>query len=181
MVLGIDPSINCTGLCISDDNNTIYILIVSKMTKKMKDFHHNRIRIMQYDKYDIKDLNYEDKEKAKAYNIYNIVSVIDDVINEYNIDKVVMEGVAYNATGTIIELAGLNFAIRNLLIKKGIEFTIATPTTIKKFAVANGGADKDLMIYAWQQLDQEMKNIKDIKIDDLADAYFMCQFGLHPN
>ena len=33
------------------------------------------------------------------------------------------------------------------------------------------------MIYAWQQLEPEMKNIKDFKVDDLADAYFMAQWG----
>ena len=32
-------------------------------------------------------------------------------------------------------------------------------------------ADKDVMIDSWRRLDENIYNIKDIKIDDLADAF----------
>ena len=176
-IMGIDPSINCTGAAIASDINTIYILLPAHMTKKMRNFKHDRISIIDYNKLETKGLNYEDKESTKAHNIYHIVTCLENIIQQYNIDHVVMEGVAYNAAGSVVDLAGLNFAIRMMLIRNNINFTIITPNTVKKFAVANGGANKELMIYAWQQLEPEMKNIKDFKVDDLADAYFMAQWG----
>lgn len=176
--MGIDPSINCTGVCICGvEDNPIYILIPSKCTKKMKSFKHDRISVIDYNKLETKNLEYEIKESVKAHNIYRIVTCLENAIKQYNVDHVVMEGVAYNATGSVVDLAGLNYAIRMMLIRNNVNFTIITPNTVKKFAVANGGADKELMIYAWQQLEPELKNIKEFKVDDLADAYFMAQWG----
>lgn len=176
--MGIDPSINCTGVCICGiEDNPIYILIPSKCTKKMKSFKHDRIYIEQFEKTELKDLTNEEKEFAKSRNIYNIVYIIERLVTIYKVRHVVMEGVAYNATGSVVDLAGLNYAIRMMLLRHNIDFTIITPNTVKKFAVANGGADKELMIYAWQKLEPELKNIKEFKVDDLADAYFMAQWG----
>ena len=61
-------------------------------------------------------------------------------------------------------------------MNKGVDFKIIPPTGLKKFAVANGSADKELMVYAWQTLQPHLKNITDIKIDDLADAYFLSNY-----
>ena len=39
--IGIDPSINSTGICIRrEGGHPLYFIITSKMTKKMKDFEH---------------------------------------------------------------------------------------------------------------------------------------------
>ena len=43
----------------------------------------------------------------------------------------------------------------------------------KKIATGNGGADKDLMIDAWKRLDKSICDVDSIKIDDLADAFFL--------
>ena len=53
---------------------------------------------------------------------------------------------------------------------------IVSPTSVKKFAVANGQAEKDIMIDAWKRLDKNISDVKDIKIDDLADAYFLAHY-----
>ena len=177
VTMGIDPSINCTGICVCGvEDNPIYILIPSKCTKKMKSFTHDRIFIEPFEKIELKDLNNEEREYAKSCNIYNIVYIIERLVNIYKVNRVIMEGVAYNANGSVVDLAGLNYAIRMMLLKHNIEFSIITPNMVKKFAVANGSADKELMVYAWNTLEPELKNIKDIKVDDLADAYFLSQY-----
>jgi Holliday junction resolvasome RuvABC endonuclease subunit len=89
-----------------------------------------------------------------------------------------MEGVSYGSLGSaaLVDLAGLNFAIRNVLIANKIDFTIVTPGQNKKFATGLGNAEKDLMIHSWLMIEKHLKDIKDIKIDDLADAYFLSNY-----
>ena len=177
-VMGIDPSINCIGVCITNDKENIYILIPGRCTKKMQQFKSDFISIQCYNKLDYKDLEYDQKEYIKASNVHRICTILEDLIKEYNIEYVYMEGVSYGSVSgaALVDLSGLNFAIRYMLICNNIKFTIVAPTGLKKFAVANGAADKDLMVYAWHTLQPQMKNIKDIKVDDLADAFFLAHY-----
>lgn len=182
MIMGIDPSINSTGLCINKDNKYIYIIVVGKMTKKMREFEHNNIHIKCYNKLETNKLEYSEKEYIKATNIRGICDIIEDVIKQYDVTHVNMEGISYGSVGSaaLADLAGLNFAIRYVLSKNNISFSIIPPTGLKKFAVANGSADKDLMTYAWLTMEPEMKDIQNIKIDDLADAYFLARYENNP-
>jgi hypothetical protein len=86
-----------------------------------------------------------------------------------------MEGVSYGSIGSaaLVDLCFLNSAIRMTLKKMGVKFTIVSPTSLKKFACSNGQADKNVMIDAWKRLDKNISNITNIKIDDLADSYFL--------
>ena len=64
ITIGIDPSINSTGVCVHFPNgNNKYYIISSKMTKKMKDFNHKYVEYFPYEKLDTKDGDYSDKEK----------------------------------------------------------------------------------------------------------------------
>ena len=179
VVMGIDPSINSTGICVNKPKKNIYYIIPSKMTKKMTSFKHNRINFFPYQKTDIKNMDYKDKEYAKTINIYNICQNIKTILKKHKPDLVIMEGVSYGSTGSaaLVDLSGLQFAIRMLLIDMKVPFIITSPTSVKKFAVANGQAEKDIIIDAWKRLDPEMCDITDIKIDDCADAYFLAHYN----
>lgn len=176
--IGIDPSINCTGVCVSVGDKNIYYMIPSKVTKKMVAFCHQFIHINNYIKDDTNGKEYEDKEVAKTNNIYNICNILQSIISQYKDVEVIMEGVSYGSVGSaaLVDLSGLNFAIRMMLRNMNVPFTIVSPTSVKKFAVANGQAEKDIMIDAWKRLDKNISDIKDIKIDDLADAYFLAHY-----
>ena len=50
--IGIDPSLNSTGICINVDGKCKYYIITSKMTKKMKDFKNEYIQYLPYEKED---------------------------------------------------------------------------------------------------------------------------------
>lgn len=184
ITIGIDPSINCTGICLYSKSINInhYYLIPSKMTKKLDEFQHDCICILPYTKYSTKDGEYTDKEKFKTINIHSIccrIKRIIEQIQEIDIDITVnMEGVSYGSVGSaaLVDLAGLNFAIRMTLLGMKIPFNIISPTSVKKFAVANGGAEKDIIIDAWKRLDPNISNVNNIKIDDLADAYFLAHY-----
>ena len=181
IIIGIDPSLNSTGICINNSKNNIYYIIPSKMTKKMSNFKHKRVHFLPYEKQDIKGLEYKDKEYAKTNNVYNICQNIKTVIKKHKPSMVIMEGVSYGSTGSaaLVDLSGLQFAIRMILIDMKVPFVIASPTSVKKFAVANGQAEKDIMIDAWKRLDKEMNDITEIKIDDLADAYFLAHYNFN--
>jgi Holliday junction resolvasome RuvABC endonuclease subunit len=179
-MMGIDPSINCTGICIYDDKliNHTYYMIVSKCTKKMREFKNDHINIIEYNKRESNKGEYHIKEYNKSLNIYDICCIINDLITLYKPDIVQMEGVSYGSRGSaaLVDLAGLNFAIRMTLARKNIQYNILAPTSIKKFAVGNGSAEKDVMIASWKKLDKNISNINTIKVDDLADSYFICHY-----
>jgi len=187
--IGIDPSLNSTGICVNVDGKCKYYIITSKMTKKMSAFKNDYIQYLPYEKEDTnKKLNeYAQVEFNKAYNIYNICVRVKQIIkaslewyggDNINNCEVFMEGVSYGSLGSaaLVDLSGLNFAIRNILIELGVKFTIVSPSQNKKFATGLGNADKEHMIFSWLMIEKHLKEIKDIKIDDLADAYFLSNY-----
>lgn len=178
--IGIDPSINCTGICVWDtevDSHTYY-MIPSKMTKKMMNLTHNDIHIIPYIKSDYKNLEYSAKEFIKFDNIYKVCCIIDDIIQKYQPDIVYMEGVSYGSVGSaaLVDLSFLNASIRMVLKRHNKEFVIISPTSLKKFVCGNGQAEKDIIIDAWKRMDNNVSQISDIKTDDLADAFFLAHY-----
>lgn len=179
LIIGIDPSINSTGICVRNPKTgeSKYYIITSKMTKKMKSFDNQYVKFLPYDKQDAKESDYSKKENLKFLNIFNIcnrlISIIDS-LSDFELEAY-MEGVSYGSVGSaaLVDLSFLNASLRMTLINNSVPFTIVSPTSLKKFACANGQADKFLMIDAWKRMDKNISDIKDIKIDDLADSYFL--------
>jgi Holliday junction resolvasome RuvABC endonuclease subunit len=178
-IIGIDPSINSTGICVKSDKGIKYYLITSKSTKKMKEFKNPHIVLFNYEKISTKDMDYAEKEYYKSNNIYKICDLVDKIISINRPEKIYMEGISYGSVSgaSLADLSGLNFALRNIFIANKIPFEIISPTSVKKFATANGNAEKELMIDAWRRLDNNIRNITEIKIDDLADSYFIAHYS----
>lgn len=184
-IMGIDQSINSTGVCIysvktrNDKRkiSTMYynILPEEKMKKKMKELNHKHLEFLTYDKQTGDD--YESKELAKTHNIMDICTYIENLIRKYAPDVLVMEGISYGSTGSasLVDLSGLNFCIRMIAIKHKVIVRLASPMTVKKLATGNGGALKDEMIWAWRNCDTNIKDLSGIKDDDLADAYWLAR------
>lgn len=63
-------------------------------------------------------------------------------------DMVVIEGLAFMAKNStsLVQLAGLNYMVRQDLYRLGIPFVIVAPTTLKKFSTNKGNAHKELML-----------------------------------
>jgi len=94
---------------------------------------------------------------------------------------VTIEGVSFGSTGSaaLIDLSGLNYMVRMACIEAEVpNVFIVSPTQNKKFATGNGSAEKDVMISAWQKLEKHMIGVEQyVKVDDIADAYFMARYG----
>ena len=189
VTVGIDPSINSTGICVSgvDKQFNIYYLIPSKITKKSIEWIKGLdwINIYEYNKLSVKDIDkYYEKESIKFNNLIVLVEtlsgVLDNIQKKYIIDRVVMEGVSYGSVkgAALVDLAFLSSLIRMKLYQHQLEFFIVAPTEVKKFAVGNGSAEKNIMIMSWKKLDKNIQTIPDwFKCDDLADAYFMAHYN----
>lgn len=177
IIVGIDPSLNSTGVCVNINNNKhIYYNIVSKRTKKLESLQSKYINICFYDKISQKSMSYSEKEYEKSKNIHDICIHIKSILKKYKPSLVIMEGLSYGSNGQLGDLGGLNFAIRMVMIDLGIKFLIVPPTTWKKQQIGIAGAEKDIIVKLWKNIDKNIINITDIKLDDLADSYFLAHY-----
>lgn len=198
MYVGIDPSINSTGVCVSIVNDNLecvhekfYIIKGSKLTRtenaaELK--HIDKIQYIIYDKEEVTEkMDYHEAEKRKTRNFTRIVSAIKDIIRKeesaFSVSSTIIcqEGISYGSTlrtKSVFDLAGLNYMIRMKFINdKDIEeYIIAPPTEVKKFATGKGNSKKDLVILMFRTYyDENALSIP--KIDDIADAFFMSQLA----
>lgn len=199
--VGIDPSINSTGICIMkyDGDKKIredFIIIKpynkeksedKQLTKKEKMANDDLSINFEYIFYDHEDCSlYDDNlfaEYWKTSNMVNLVTKIKEIVAEFTKDdreslNILIEGISYgskNRTKSIFDLAGLNYMVRNYFVNKDwCHFWIATPTSIKKFATGNGLAKKELMLDIFEKTHPEYLIIP--KLDDLSDAWHMAQY-----
>lgn len=178
IIMGIDPSMRSTGICTynTDTGEHKYVLIVSCPTKKVAGFKHDII--------DIQVLNKEEKTESGVINamlqtkkIYNIILGVKHVIMSQKPDKIIIEAPALRGCGQIVELAGLNHAIRMLSYEYNIPIYPITPTSNKMEFVGNGQATKDMMVTGWEMSDPNSKLLPLGKHrEDLADAYALTHF-----
>lgn len=202
--VGIDPSMNSTGICIQkyDGDKKLkedFIILkpgdksksedkwLTRAEKKVDNIFQN-FQYCFYPKMDLtpyKDLNHFN-EYWKSWNMKMCKKTIKDIVQEWTKDNpekiyVVMEGISYGSasrTKSIFDLAGLNYLIRELFVGDDkFIFTIATPSEIKKFASGNGNCKKEVMVELFELSHQEFKIIP--KIDDISDAWFMSNFAIH--
>jgi Holliday junction resolvasome RuvABC endonuclease subunit len=184
ITIGLDLSINSTGICIYDTSRlqSFYYIISPKFTKKASTNGNAHLALIQYEKTTVDSkLDYSVKEELKTYNIYNIVHYIKHVLEVWKPNVVTIEGVSFGSTGSaaLIDLSGLNYMVRMACIEAQVpNVFIVSPTQNKKFATGNGSAEKDVMISAWQKLEKHMIGVEQyVKVDDIADAYFMARYG----
>ena len=193
LYVGIDPSINSTGVTINIwENNSLftevfYIIKGNKLTKKeqnvAEDDDLNKVIYSTYEKIDIKDAHdSHELELIKTKNLLNIVNVISHIITVYSKHcdyiYVGMEGLSYGSsvrTRSIYELAGLNYLIRNELMTNHMcKLYILPPTEVKKFATGIGNCSKDAVINVFSSIFPNLLKIP--KIDDIADSWFICNY-----
>lgn len=175
--VGLDLSIKSTGVTIIRGNDIQYHIITDKLQRKQEKCDY--IVYHTYNKQIPEEgSSYVEKERMKTQNIFSIVTIIQDILKSSgvfqkgNIPLVQIEGVAFGASGDVVGLAGLNYQVRMLLLERGLLFNIISPMQLKKFAVGNGGAEKDVMIDAFCRC-TGFKNPLNVKVDDIADAYFL--------
>ena len=192
--IGIDPSINSTGMTIRTDTGFCRFFIIKgdKLTKKEKNAQLDNSEIFEYclyQKENVKDTNNaHERELAKAHNLSTIADTIYNIIEELlqqlrktsSIDSVTicMEGISYGSihSAAVMDLAGLNYLIRDRLHHHTVVGTllVTPPAEIKKFATGAGNANKSLMITTFRG---QFPDFELPKLDDVVDAYFMSKYA----
>ena len=197
LYIGIDPSINSTGITIARYENNVeveikfYIIKNGKLTKRESAANDSidNFEYIIYNKIDLTQFK-DDNHVFEYYKTKNMVEVVntiyDLILNEVKkysaIVNVVIEGISYGSsirTKSVFDLAGLNYMIRYKLITSDIQhlnLSIATPSNIKKYATGKGNANKESIMTIFKYIFPEMQNIP--KLDDIADSYFMAYFAL---
>lgn len=192
--IGIDPSINSTGMTIRTDTGYCRFFIIKgdKLTKKEKNAQLDNSEIFEYclyQKENVKDTNNaHERELAKAHNLSTIADTIYNIIEELlqqfrktsSIDSVTicMEGISYGSihSAAVMDLAGLNYLIRDRLHHHTVVGTllVTPPAEIKKFFTGDGTAKKLVIINCFKQL---YPNFNLPKMDDIADSYSMSKYA----
>ena len=180
--IGIDPSINSTGVCVRDTekNETTYYIIAAKITKKQAALDSEKIIYIDYGKQKPdKNDDFEVREHKKTHNICSIAEeirqIVDDWTTAYGDVQCVIEGISYGSSSSSVlsDLSGLNYVIRFMFKDLDVPYQIVAPSQLKKFAVGKGNADKDMMTDGWRKCDPSAVEIDGVKVDDVADAYFL--------
>ena len=192
--IGIDPSINSTGMTIRTDTGFCRFFIIKgdKLTKKEKNAQSNNSEIFEYclyQKENVKDTNNaHERELAKAHNLSTIADTIYNIIEELlqqfrktsTIDSVTicMEGISYGSihSAAIMDLAGLNYLIRDRLHHHTIVGTllVTPPAEVKRFYTGSGNANKQLMISTFKG---SFPDFDLPKIDDVCDSEGMAKYA----
>lgn len=146
MFVGMDPSFNGFAIIVLDKDANIVEqkLIASTPKAEIED------RLM---------------ELEEAYSF---------IPNILCLHSVFLEGPAYLANGQFaLQMGALHFMIRLMLKKRGINYHIIAPGTLKKFVTGKGNAKKDLILLkVYKKWGVEFDN------DNLADAYGLARMAL---
>ena len=192
--IGIDPSINSTGMTIRTDIGFCRFFIIKgdKLTKKEKNAQLNNSEIFEYclyQKENVKDTNNaHERELAKAHNLSTIADTIYNIIEELlqqfrktsTIDSVTicMEGISYGSihSAAVMDLAGLNYLIRDRLHHHTVVGTllVTPPAEVKRFYTGSGNANKQLMISTFKG---SFPDFDLPKIDDVCDSEGMAKYA----
>lgn len=192
--IGIDPSINSTGMAIRTDTGYCRFFIIKgdKLTKKEKNAQLNNYVIFEYclyQKENVKDTNNaHERELAKAHNLSTIAdtiyNIIQDVlrqlkkIDSVNSITICMEGISYGSihSAAVMDLAGLNYLIRDRLHHHTVVGTllVTPPAEVKRFYTGSGNANKQLMISTFKG---SFPDFELPKLDDIADSDSMSKYA----
>ena len=192
--IGIDPSINSTGMTIRTDTGFCRFFIIKgdKLTKKEKNAQSDNSEIFEYclyQKENVKDTNNaHERELAKAHNLSTIADTIYNIIEELlqqfrktgTVDSVTicMEGISYGSihSAAVMDLAGLNYLIRDRLHHHTVVGTllVTPPAEVKRFYTGSGNANKQLMISTFKG---SFPDFNLPKIDDVCDSEGMAKYA----
>ena len=163
IVMGIDQSLTCTGICIYDtDHREILHTEAIHSYKTHEDIYHDVM-----------------------YRCNNIADRVADISDDFHVDDIMLEGLSYGSSGSATRNLAMLFATICNALDLETPATVA-PARLKKFASNNGRASKKEMLAAIEEHNYELfeqltnTTIKAGKYD-IADAYWLSQYYTENN
>jgi len=149
--VGIDPSLNATGLVMINERGEI-------AEERLID-------------------TYAEHYICSEQRLLDIMSSINFLSGVLKLKHVYVEALPYSSSSiTLFERCGLLFLITTFLFEKEIPYTVIPPTSLKKWAVDKGNADKKMMM----EISGKRWGIN-FTDDNICDAYNLAQMCRHVN
>lgn len=178
-LVGIDYSIQYPCICVYDTS------LEFKFSNCKFYFH---TEVLKY-KLDVENISSEYSHKSKIVNhitsIERFVNLSSWAISHIpDNSSVLIEDYSFGSVGKVFNLAENVMCLKLRLLeahrKRGVEFNFSPPKSIKKLAVGNGNANKQMMFDKFNEL-KECDNLQGIlgvkKIEspltDIVDAFFI--------
>ena len=198
--MGIDQSITGTGVVIfdTDKDEVLHKRVITPPTDivkyaKEKEFESSEWMNLDVYKEGLIDLGgknlikVKDRTKAqkKLFKLNNetrfkyIIAELAEMLKNYNVERVGMEGIAFGGSGMTSTLSELLGYIKCLTLLFGVDHKTIIITTVKKFATGKGNALKPAMMEAVEDKHKEFLFDDDIlekNEDDISDAYHIAQY-----
>lgn len=154
IILGIDQSFTKTGIVLLDDVNDNIVFATCISSSKDDDIFKRA---------------------------YDVAGSISKIALQYKPDSIMMEGLAFGATGNAArDLCGLQFVIATKLkYDLSFELNVVSPRTVKKLACGDGSAKKGNVLEGLPPLVLSyflsLGFRKTTGLTDLADAYWIAK------
>ncbi len=117
-----------------------------------------------------------------------ISDVFIPILKANNIQHCVVEGYSFGSKGKYFNIAENTGILKHKLFKNDISFSDVPPTTMKKFAVGKGNAQKSLLYEVWLKktsvnlfdLFGIRENLKDppSPVNDVVDSWFLMRYAM---
>ena len=123
----------------------------------------------------------KDSEDVKRFDYLSDWTI--NILKNKKVNHVYLEGYSMGSRGRVFHIAENTGVLKQKNYKAGITFQVVPPSTWKKEVVGKGNADKQ---YVYESLGIDLKTIFNSKsitspINDIADSYFICEYGLLTN
>jgi len=151
-VAGLDLSLVATAVTVLDSKNQI---VVEKLIKT-------------------KPTEGNMAELKRLLSIRDSIKTSLSEILPQKIDLAVIEGMAFNArnTSALVQLAALNYFVREGLTNLGIPWIIVFPSSLKKFCTGKGNSQKnEMMLAGFKKWGVTLTN------DNIMDSYALSRIG----
>lgn len=185
--IGIDHSINSTGVCIEHDGSCRWLLVTAgekpdKTSRKLSEL--NDVTVITYERTGDNLVDGQRVGKIIVDSIKELQRIWKD--NELSVIK---EDYAYSAQwNTLVQLVEhsslMVYTIESSFNKLAVHKV--SPTTVKKFATGNGRSDKTQMHLAFcnEQINGPFHNFcqqynkAQTHVNDLIDAYYIMKYAI---
>jgi len=174
-ILGIDYSVTCPALCLTDGSSHRWFVNYRQHGKP-----YQPLPSVEW---------VPSTTEGDLPRFLELADWVSRVVRETNPDGIVLEDYAFSRAGRLTQLGENGGILKAELFRRHstIPLHIVAPTAMKKFATGKGIATKDIVweafikrephAAAWAKICHPKSDKITSPVADIADAYFLAQYG----
>tara|TARA_R110002020_G_scaffold331387_2_gene546919 strand:- start:835 stop:1395 length:561 start_codon:yes stop_codon:yes gene_type:complete len=174
---GIDYSLTSPAICIGDqksiDFSSVTCYFLSNLAR-FENFKESNINGNIHEAF---------RSEQERYDI--ISSWALDILEDHEVDYVCIEGYSYGSTGRVFNIAENMGILKDRIWEFNLEFEVAAPSAVKKFATGKGNANKEKMYdqFCEENPKTDLKGFLTPRaskvinpVSDIVDSYYILQY-----